>query len=122
MSVFCWLPRTIPAWLRGENHSCYIHILAILLIRLLRVFPALIHDIYLDDEYYGENVLHMAIANEDPQMVRFLISQGVGVQERASGALFSPADQKMSRRDITNDLSVEVQTKTDYKGMEPKVL
>ena len=53
---------------------------------MLRVFPALIHDIYLDDEYYGENVLHMAIANEDPQMVRFLISQGVGVQERASGA------------------------------------
>jgi transient receptor potential cation channel subfamily V protein 5 len=97
-----------------QDHTC-------LAKRMLRVFPALIHDIYLDDEYYGENVLHMAIANEDPQMVRFLISQGVGVQERASGALFSPSDQKLSRRDITNDFAVEVQTKTDYKGMESKV-
>ena len=99
---------------------CYIYNLARWIPRMLRVFPALIHDIYLDDEYYGENVLHMAIANEDPQMVRFLISQGVGVQERASGALFSPSDQKVSRRDITNDLAVEVQTPTNYKEMESK--
>ena len=59
----------------------------------------------------------MAIANEDPEMVRYLVRKGVGVQERASGALFSPKDQKVSRKDRTDSLEVEVNTFTNYKGM-----
>ena len=58
----------------------------------------------------------MAIANEDPQMVSFLLSKGVCVKERALGALFSPIDQKKSRKDVANDQAVQVDTKTDYKG------
>ena len=28
--------------------------------RMLAIFPVLLHDIYLSEEYYGENVLHMS--------------------------------------------------------------
>lgn len=50
--------------------------------RLLKFYPKLIHDIYLSDEYYGENVLHIAIVNEDPAMVKYLLDAGANVQER----------------------------------------
>lgn len=33
-------------------------------------------DIYLSDEYYGENALHMAVANEDFEMVKFILKIG----------------------------------------------
>ena len=38
--------------------------------------PILVHDIYIGDEFYGENVLHMAIANEDDEMVKFILEEG----------------------------------------------
>ena len=62
----------------------------------------------------------MAIANEDPEMVNFLINNGVSTHERAFGALFSPIDQRQSRRDVANDETVQVETKTDYKGKGPR--
>lgn len=34
------------------------------------------------DEYYGESVLHIAIVNEDPAMVKYLLDAGADVQER----------------------------------------
>ena len=39
-------------------------------------FVCLVHDIYLNDEYYGENALHMAIANENKEFVRFILQEG----------------------------------------------
>ena len=62
----------------------------------------------------------MAIANEDPEMVNFLINNGVSTHERAFGALFSPIDQRKSRRDVPNDEIIQVDTKTDYKGKGPR--
>ena len=32
--------------------------------RMLIAFPKLLHDIYLSEEYYGENVLHMGCVAE----------------------------------------------------------
>jgi transient receptor potential cation channel subfamily V protein 5 len=34
------------------------------------------------DEYYGESVLHVAIVNEDPAMVKFLLDAGSDYHER----------------------------------------
>ena len=42
----------------------------------------LINDIYISEEYYGENVLHMATVNEDPAMVKYLLDAGVNFQVR----------------------------------------
>ena len=86
------------------------------------VFPGLVQDIYLDDQYFGETVLHMAVANEDPQMVTFLVRNGAALQERASGALFSPEDQKLTRRDCPESLNIEVDTRTNYKGTRSRNL
>ncbi|GIY42443.1 transient receptor potential cation channel subfamily V member 5 [Caerostris extrusa] len=61
--------------------------------RLVKLFPKLINDVYQSDEYYGENVLHMAIVNEDPVMVKFLLDHGANYNERAIGSFFSPEDQ-----------------------------
>lgn len=50
--------------------------------RLLKFYPKLIMDIYLSDEYYGESVLHIAIVNEDPAMVKYLLDANAYVEER----------------------------------------
>ena len=42
----------------------------------------------------GENVLHMAIVNEDPSMVRFLLDNGVNCLEACNGNFFTPEDQE----------------------------
>ena len=44
--------------------------------RLLMHFPLLLNDIYLSDEYYGENVLHMSCVAEDPSVVKWLLDIG----------------------------------------------
>ena len=46
--------------------------------RLLKWYPKLINDIYMSEEYYGENVLHMSCVAEDPTMVKYLLDQGIG--------------------------------------------
>ena len=46
--------------------------------RLLKHYPKLINDIYMSEEYYGENVLHMSCVAEDPTMVKWLLDQGIG--------------------------------------------
>jgi hypothetical protein len=45
----------------------------------------------------GENVLHIAIVNEEPATVKFLLDAGVDFTQRACGKFFSPEDQKPSR-------------------------
>ena len=48
--------------------------------RLLKHYPKLINDIYMSEEYYGENVLHMSCVAEDPTMVKYLLDQGIGIK------------------------------------------
>lgn len=84
--------------------------------RLLRFYPKLINDIYMSDEYYGENVLHVAIVNEDPAMVKYLLDAGSNVHERCCGAFMSAEDQKASRYDNTDHEWVCVSSFTNYDG------
>lgn len=64
----------------------------------------------------GESILHIAIVNEDPAMVKFLLDNGADVHERACGNFFSPDDQKSSRMDNYDHEWVEVTAKTNYEG------
>ncbi|KAJ8961285.1 hypothetical protein NQ318_008970 [Aromia moschata] len=84
--------------------------------RLLRFYPKLINDIYISDEYYGENVLHIAIVNEDPSMVKFLLDANVNFQERCFGNFMCPEDQKSSRTDSVDHEWVNVCPETNYEG------
>lgn len=84
--------------------------------RLVRLFPNLINDIYHSEEYYGENVLHMAIVNEDAAMVKFLLDKGVDYHQRCCGNFFCPEDQKDSRTDNWDHEPVDVCLKTNYEG------
>ena len=47
-----------------------------LLNRMLKWFPKLLNDIYLSEEYYGENVLHMGCVAEDASLVKWLLDIG----------------------------------------------
>ncbi|XP_058980182.1 transient receptor potential cation channel subfamily V member 5-like [Musca domestica] len=84
--------------------------------RLLKFYPKLIMDIYLSDEYYGESVLHIAIVNEDPAMVKYLLDANADVQERCCGAFMSAEDQKASRYDSPEHEYVGVHPMTNYDG------
>ncbi|XP_075163495.1 transient receptor potential cation channel subfamily V member nanchung [Haematobia irritans] len=84
--------------------------------RLLKFYPKLIMDIYLSDEYYGESVLHIAIVNEDPAMVKYLLDANADVQERCCGAFMSAEDQKPSRYDSPEHEYVGVHPMTNYDG------
>ncbi|XP_055957256.1 uncharacterized protein LOC126822629 [Patella vulgata] len=84
--------------------------------RLMDIYPNLVKDIYNGDEYYGENVLHMAIANEDSEMVKFVLDKGADCRARACGRFFFPEDQKKSRTDDPPNELIKVSTKTNYKG------
>lgn len=68
------------------------------------------------DEYYGENVLHIAIVNEDPAMVKFLLDAGSNIHERCCGTFMSPEDQKGTRYDIIEQEPVCVNPFTNYEG------
>ncbi|XP_011866570.1 PREDICTED: transient receptor potential cation channel subfamily V member 5 [Vollenhovia emeryi] len=109
----------------GETilHLCMLNSTAIhadLAKRLLRFYPQLINDVYLSDEYYGENVLHIAIVNEDPSMVKFLLDSGADdpriIHERCFGNFMSPEDQKASRLDSLDHEWVCVTPETNYNG------
>lgn len=64
----------------------------------------------------GESILHIAIVNEDPAMVKFLLDNGADVHERACGNFFCPDDQKSSRMDTYDHEWVYVTEKTNYEG------
>lgn len=49
--------------------------------------------------FSGESALHMAIVNENQEMVHFLCKHGANIHERAYGAFFCPEDQRKSRKD-----------------------
>ena len=50
--------------------------------RLIHHFPKILNDFYINDEYYGETVLHMGIVSEDADLVRFLLKSGADVHTR----------------------------------------
>ena len=64
----------------------------------------------------GENVLHMSVVAEDPTMVKYLLNQGIAIEERCYGNFFCPDDQKRSRGDSLDFEIVTVQTQTNYQG------
>ncbi|XP_046383635.1 uncharacterized protein LOC124154144 isoform X2 [Ischnura elegans] len=105
----------------GETilHLCLLNATALhadLAKRLLRFYPKLINDIYMCDEYYGENVLHLAIVNEDPAMVKYLLNCGANFQERCCGTFMTPEDQKASRTDSLEHEWVCLCPDTNYDG------
>jgi len=71
---------------------------------------------YCYDVSKGENVLHMAIVNEDPAMVKFLLDGGADVHQRCCGNFFTPHDQQSSRRDSDQHEWFDVPTYTNYEG------
>ncbi|XP_069703754.1 transient receptor potential cation channel subfamily V member 5 isoform X2 [Periplaneta americana] len=105
----------------GETclHLCLLNATSIhadLAKRLLRFYPKLINDIYMCDEYYGESVLHLAIVNEDPAMVKFLLDSGADFHERCVGNFMCPEDQKGSRTDSLDHEYVNLAPETTYEG------
>ncbi|XP_076629414.1 transient receptor potential cation channel subfamily V member nanchung [Colletes latitarsis] len=117
--LVCWSLSQRGAVGETILHLCMLHATAIhidLAKRLLRFYPKLINDIYISDEYYGENALHIAIVNEDPSLVKFLLDSGADVHERCVGNFMCPEDQKASRVDSVDHEWVCVAPETNYNG------
>ena len=64
----------------------------------------------------GESVLHVAIVNEDPAMVKFLLDSGANFHERCIGNFMCSEDQKASRTDSLDHEWVNLQSETNYEG------
>lgn len=60
--------------------------------------------------------MHIAIVNEDPAMVKYLLDAGADVNERCYGIFMSPEDQKASRTDTLEHEWVDVCSQTTYDG------
>ncbi|KOC68960.1 Transient receptor potential cation channel subfamily V member 6 [Habropoda laboriosa] len=117
--LVCWSLSERGAVGETILHLCMLHATAIhtdLAKRLLRFYPKLINDVYISDEYYGESALHIAIVNEDPAMVKFLLDSGADVHERCVGNFMCPEDQKASRSDSLDHEWVCVTPETNYSG------
>lgn len=77
---------------------------------------SLLHTLDSVSSLQGENTLHIAIVNEDPAMVKYLLDAGANVNERCFGTFMSPEDQKASRADNTEHEWVDVNSMTNYDG------
>ena len=64
---------------------------------MLKWYPLLLNDIYLSEEYYGENVLHMGCVAEDASLVKWLLDIGSDFHRRCYGNFFCCDDQKIHR-------------------------
>jgi len=62
-------------------------------------------------------VLHIAIVNEDPAMVKYLLDHGAHYNERCFGNFMSPEDQKASRTDTFTTEVVQCSPLTNYEGL-----
>lgn len=58
----------------------------------------------------------MAIVNEEPAVVKFLLDKGCDYHQRACGSFFIPEDQKASRLDTLEHEWFILPQKTDYEG------
>ncbi|CAF0929774.1 unnamed protein product [Brachionus calyciflorus] len=84
--------------------------------RLIKIFPKMINDIYLSEDYFGETALHMAIVSEDPCMVKFLLLHGADVHEKCCGKFFCPEDQKNNQEHSLSQASPIFSLNTNYMG------
>lgn len=69
--------------------------------------------------FIGESVLHMAIVNEDPAMVKYLLDRDEWELHkcRCVGFFFSAFDQSDARSDVQGSELIQLNTaKTNYKG------
>ncbi|EDS45718.1 TRP channel protein nanchung [Culex quinquefasciatus] len=115
----CWNIKERGAVGETILHLCLLNATSLhadLAKRLLRFYPKLINDVYMCDEYYGESVLHLAIVNEDPAMVKYLLDAGSDVNERCCGTFMCPEDQKASRFDSLETEIICVMPQTNYDG------
>lgn len=67
--------------------------------------------------HIGENLLHMAIVNEDPYFVKFLIKHGVDCNQRCTGRFFFPDDQKKRIQETLTTEYPITPVDTNYKGL-----
>lgn len=105
----------------GETilHLCFLNATRVhydLAKMIIKRYPNLVNDIYIGDEYYGESALHMAIVNENQEMVHFLCKHGADIHERAYGAFFCPEDQRQSRKDSTSQEGIILSNETNYES------
>jgi transient receptor potential cation channel subfamily V protein 5 len=63
----------------------------------------------------GQSILHIAIVNEDPLMVKYLLSLGADVHQRCTGRFFLPDDQK-DKLDPHRGEIPRLSTRSNYKG------
>ena len=83
---------------------------------MLRFFPCMINDIYMGEDYYGENSLHMAIVAENPSLVKYLLMQGADVHQRCTGKFFTADDQKQRRVDHLDNEHPSLPAHSNYQG------
>ena len=58
----------------------------------------------------------MAIVNEDPAVVKFLLDNGVDYHQRACGNFFTTEDQKNSCKDSLEHEWFDLPVNTNYEG------
>ena len=63
---------------------------------LLERYPGLAQDVTLGDDSHGETALHIAVINDDVDVVFRLLTAGANVHARATGRFFQPDDQQAS--------------------------
>ena len=66
--------------------------------------------------YIGENMLHMAIVNEDPAMVKYLLDHGCDYNQRACGNFFTADDQKAKRKDSLEHEWFTLPEESNFEG------
>ncbi len=59
----------------------------------------------------------MAIVNEDPNMVKFLLSHKVDIHQRCCGKFFCPDDQKYGRQESLTQEYPTLPLMTNYEGL-----
>ena len=84
---------------------------------LIKLFPGMVNDIFVSNDYYGQTALHLAIVNEDLEMVRHLLARGANIHERNCGKFFCTEDQRMKRKNTLTSEWPLVPTSTNYKGI-----
>ena len=58
----------------------------------------------------------MAIVNEDPAMVKFLLDHGADYHQRCCGNFFTADDQRESRKDSFEHEWFDMTLQTNYDG------
>ena len=58
----------------------------------------------------------MAVVNEDPLMVKFLLDNGADVNARAIGKFFCADDQKETREEVLDHEWYLMKDQTNYQG------